>query len=240
MTRTALLLAISLLAGAAGAAHSADTWEWPAEMSLGGFSVTGIRGSVNPDGSGGATGSTQIPGVLGQKVVLTRTARGDISGNVAVAARISGAEIQGAFALDAGGLKCRSAMIKLIPRSVIEAATTVSTGGQFAGTGRVVLGNVSVPVKFAISRESFSLGGSTSVQTQADTPLATYTFSGEMKLDAGGARIWLAAKGSVQRTGKLSNQVSTTRVSDVQVNVMEGTGIVSVEGVSVTLAFFRL
>jgi hypothetical protein len=238
MSRTSLLLA-AVVAVALAPASVAQTWDWPAEMSLGGFSVTGIHGNVNPDGSGSATGSVQIPGVPGQKVALTRSARGDIFGNVSMAARVSGAEIQGAFALDAGGLRSRGAVIKLVPRSVIEAVIAVSTGGQFTGTGRVALGNISMPVKYAISRESFSLDGSTTVCAQADTPLATYTFSGDMKLDAGGARIWLTAKGSVQRTGKLSNQVSTTRVSDVQVNVMEGTGTVSVEGVAVTFIFFK-
>ena len=238
MNRASILLA-AVIALAAGSACLAQGWNWPAEMSLGGFSVTGIRGNVDPDGSGSATGAVQIPGVPGQKVALTRSARGDISGQVSMSARISGAEIQGTFALDAGGLRSRSAAIKLVPRSVTDAATAVSTGGQFAGTGRVALGSLSMSVRFAISRESFSLGGTSSVQARADTPLATYTFSGQMKLDGGNAKMWLTASGTVERVGKLSNQVSRTRVSDVQVNVTEGTGTVSVEGVAVTFVFFR-
>jgi hypothetical protein len=177
--------------------------------------------------------------VLSQKVALSRSVKGEIAGNVSMGARISGAEIQGAFALDAGGLKCRNATIKLVPRSVVECSATVSTGGQFSGTGRGALGNVSVPVKFALSRESFSLTGSASVQAQADTPLATYTFSGELRLDAAGPRMSVTAKGTVQRVGKLSNQVSTTRVSDVQVNATDGSGTVSVEGVQVAFSYFK-
>ena len=233
------LLVLLILAAGLSAGAGADTWEWPAEMSLGGFSVTGIRGSVSPDGSGAATGSVQIPGVVAQKATLSRSAKGDIAGGVSMAARVSGAEIQGAFTLDADGLKSRAATIKLVPRSVIDAAVAVSAGGQFSGIGRVALGNVSMPVKFAIARDSFSLTGTTPSEAEADTPLATYKFSGEIKLDATGVRIWITAKGTVQRIGKLSGQVSTTRVSDVQVNVVEGTGTVSVEGVAVTFIFFR-
>jgi len=233
-----LLLTAAVAAGLVNACLG-QNWSWPSEMSLGGFSVTGISGSVNADGSGTAVGQVQIPGVLAQKVTLSRSARGDISGSVSMAARISGAEIQGPFVLDAGGLKSRAAVIKLVPRSVTEAVTTVDTGGRFSGTGRVQLGSLSVPVKFAISRESLNLTGSCSVEARADTPLAAYTFTGDMKLAGVAGSMRLTADGSVRRTGKVSNQVSTTSVSDVEVNISDGTGTVSVEGVAVTFTFFR-
>ncbi|MGC8862281.1 MAG: hypothetical protein ACP5R5_05820 [Armatimonadota bacterium] len=217
----------------------AQGWEWPSEMNLGGFSVTGISGTVNPDGSGTAVGQVQIPGVVPPKVTLTRSARGDISGGVSMAARMSGAEIQGPFTLDAGGLNSRAAVIKLVPRSVVDATATVSTGGQFSGTGRMPLGQLNMPVKFAVSRESLSVTGSCSVQARSDTPLATYTFTGEMKLASAASGLRLTAAGSVRRTGKLSDQVSTTQVTDVDVSIATGTGTVTVEGVAVTFSFFK-
>ena len=235
-----LLLVVALACGMfAGVAVGADSWEWPVEMSLGGFTVTSIRGTVNEDGSGAAAGLVQIPGVTNQKVALNRSAKGDIAGVVAMSARMYGAEMQGSFALDADGLRCRVATFKTWPKPVIEAAVTVSTGGQFTGTGRVPLSSVSVPVKFTSAANTFGLDGTASIQTQADTPLATYTFSGELKLQGASGRLSMMAKGTVQRSGKLSNQVSASRVSDVQVNPVDGTAAVSVEGVSVTFNFFR-
>ncbi|MCX8053480.1 MAG: hypothetical protein N3B12_06700, partial [Armatimonadetes bacterium] len=141
--------------------------------------------------------------------------------------------------LDDAGLKSNSAVIKLVPKSVIEAVTTVSVSGVFSGTGIVPLGDLRTLVKFAISKESFTLSGSSTVQARTDTPLATYTFSGELKLEASNAKMWLTAAGSIQRTGKLTNQVSNTQISDVPVNISDGTATVNVEGVPVTFVLFK-
>ncbi|MCX8054012.1 MAG: hypothetical protein N3B12_09400, partial [Armatimonadetes bacterium] len=91
------LFVITILAAIAVSALSAQTWEWPSEITLGGFSITSIRGSVNEDGSGTASGLVQIPGIAVQRVTLNRSTAGEIAGNVSMSARISGAEIQGGF-----------------------------------------------------------------------------------------------------------------------------------------------
>ncbi len=217
----------------------ADTWAWPDQMILGGFTVSAIRGTVNPDGTGSATGSVELPGTLGQKVTLTRSTRGDVSGNVAVSLRMSGSETQGAFLLDAHGLEGKGVTVRLTPRSIVEAQGVISTSGLFAGSGRLALGNVGVPVKFSISRDSLQVYGLTNVQAQADTPLATYAFTGDLEVSAPNGRLSIVAAGVVRRSGKLSNQVSTANVSDVQVNPNDGTGVATIDGVNVTLAFFR-
>jgi hypothetical protein len=74
---------------------AAQGWQWPAEMRLGGFYITGIQGNVNRDGSGSATGTAQIPGIAGQKALLTRSANGEISAEVSLGAKISGVELVG-------------------------------------------------------------------------------------------------------------------------------------------------
>jgi hypothetical protein len=235
-----LLLVFALAAVAAGSGVAvADTWAWPSEMSLGGFTVSGIRGSVNPDGSGNATGNLELPGMLGQRATLSRNGGGVVEGSVAVSLRMSVCEIQGNFSLDAQGMRGRGATIKLTPRSIVEAQGTFTASGQFAGNGRLALGNVGVPVRFTVSRDSVDVSGSTSVQTQADTPLAGYAFSGDAKVTAPGGRLAVVASGSVRRSGKLSNAVSTTSVSNIQVNPNDGSGSVTIDGVNVTFYFFR-
>lgn len=237
--KNALLLCTLIAAVVLPTAVRADTWAWPEAMILGGFTVSGIRGSVNADNTGTATGTLELPGALGQRATLSRGASGDVTGSVGVSLRVSGAEVQGTFTLDARGLQGRGVTIRLVPRPIVEAQGTMSTNGQFSGTGRLALGNVGVPVRFSISRDALDLSGSTSVQAQADTPLATYAFSGDLKVSAPGGRLAIVASGAVRRSGKLSSQVSTSNVSSVQVSPNDGTGSVTIDGVAVILTFFR-
>ena len=228
-----------VLAGAFSSAGAAD-WQWPTEVSIAGFNVTSIRGgSVDADGSGSAIGTLQIRGVTSQRVSLSRSARGDITGAISMNTRIAGVELQAGFALDSAGLKAKGATIKTAPRPITDALVSVDTSGQFNGTGKVELGAINMPARFTISGGSFGLSGSAATRAQVDTPLATYSFSGDLKLDASAGRLGVTAKGTVQRTGKLSNQVSSWQVSDVQVNPADGLGKVNVDGVDVVFDFFR-
>lgn len=216
----------------------AQTWEWPEEMRLGGFSVANIQGIVNSDGSGEAQGVVYIPGIPAQKAVLRRSSNGDISAEVSMNARISGAELAGNYILDAGGLRSRRAEIHLVPHSVSDVSAAVDTGGRFSGTGRAKLGRLSVPVKFAISKDFFTLEGSTEVRSQQDTPLAKYTLSGMLKLTTRPPQILLTVSGTVERLGKLSNQSAKMQVSNVQVDASQGTCSISMEGVAIAFDLF--
>lgn len=216
----------------------AEGWEWPAEMQLGGFKITGISGTVRPDGSGEATGVVLIPRIPGQKAALKRLANGEILAEVAMNARVSGAELVGSYVLDARGMRSRRAEIKLIPHSVVDVDATVDPGGRFFGSGRVKLNQLILPVKFSIAGDSLVLGGSTEIQSQSDTPLAKYTFSGELRLSAQGSQILLTASGVVRRVGKLSNQSATITVSNVGVDAVQGTCVITIEGVAVTFRLF--
>ena len=189
----------------------AQSWQWPTEMSIAGYGVTGIRGSVGSDGSGSASGMLQISGVGSQKISLNRSSRGDISGKATLSGRASGMEVQGNLALNGSGLQ---------------------------GNGKSSLGNLSIPSKFSGSGGSFNVNGSVSVQRQEDTDLAIYRFDGTMNLQCSQGRITLVANGQVQRTGKLANQVTNYSVSNISVNPSNGTGTVSVGGVKVVFKFF--
>ena len=203
LTALVLILSASCLFGAG--------WQWPSSMDIGGYSVTGIRGETNADGSGSATGMLQISGVGGQKISLTRSARGDITGVSSLSGRMSGVDLQGNLALGGSGLQ---------------------------GAGKVSLGGLGMSAKFSGTNGSLSFVGSAPVRKQEDTPLAVYTFDGGINLQGGPGRITITASGHVQRTGKLANQVTDYNVSGVQVNCSDGRGTVNVGGVSVTFRFF--
>lgn len=189
----------------------AQNWQWPSEMSVAGYGITGIRGSVNSDGSGSATGTLQISGVGGQRISLTRSSRGDISGKASLSGRISNMQVQGNLTLNGSGLQ---------------------------GSGSSSFGKLSIPSNFSGSGGSFSVTGSSAVQSQEDTDLAVYRFIGTIKLQSSQGRISLVAGGQVQRTGKLANQVTNYNVSNISVNSSNGTGNVSVGGVKVVFRFF--
>ncbi len=212
--------------------------EWPSEMNLGGFSIRDIRGSTNGDGSGTATGVVRVPGANDPRISLTRSARGDVTGSLNIGFRPFGYDIQGSFTLDGSGMRGRGT-IRTPIRPVSDASFTVDPGGQFSGTGRMDLGGTTIQVRFSITPGSLSMTGSAPARAQADTPLATYSFSGELRLDCSAQRPSLTAKGTVQRTGKLSNQVSVTSVSNVEVNPSDGVGKANIDGVTVAFDFLR-
>ena len=203
ITTLALLLALSI-----GASDLyAQDWQWPSEMSIAGYGMTGIRGN----NSGKATGMLQIPGVGNQKISLTRSSDGDISGNASLNGKLSGMDVQGNLLLNGNGLQ---------------------------GTGKSVIGNLSIPSKFSGSGGSLNANGAAQVQRQADTDLAVYKFEGKLNLQCNQGKIILIAGGQVTRTGKLANQVTNYSVSNVSVNPSNGTGTANVGGVKVVFKFF--
>jgi len=239
MLRVFVFIAVVIVAlGAISAPLLADDWQWPSEMSLGGFRIAGIRGSINGDGSGSAVGTLQLRAGGDQRVSLTRSSRGDITGTVSMGARLAGGEVQGSFVLDAGGMK-GVGTVRSSPRAITDASFNVDPGGAFNGSGKIDFGAVGMSVKFSLTGGSFGLSGSVPRQAQVDTPLALYSFSGELRVDGNSNRVGLTARGTVLRTGKVSNQRSSTQVSDVQVSPSDGTGKVSVDGVSVMFDFFK-
>ena len=93
-------------------------------------------------------------------------------------------------------------------------------------------------MRFSIGPGRVSVNGSGQVQSQADTPLATYVFAGTLQIDGGGGSISLSAKGTIRRTGKLTNQVTNSQAS-MSVDPNTGVGRANVDGVSIAFDFFK-
>jgi hypothetical protein len=211
-------------------------WQWPEQLTIAGFNITDIKGTVRPDGSGSATGALSLGNLGSQKVSLNRSSNEAITGSVSLSADSAGANIQGRLVLDEGGLEGKGT-IGSSPKQIADASMRVTSGGAVSGNGRVALGGLSIPVDFNIGG-SFGVSGSTNVSKQVDTPLALYAFSGSLDLQGDSGKILVFANGQVQRTGKVANQVSTESVSNVVVNPSDGQAVINVGGVNVTFKFF--
>lgn len=211
----------------------ADDWQWPSQMTVGGFTVTTVKGSTVADGSGSASGKLQIPIVGVYNVSLNRSSKGEITGSAPVKGRIAGLDIDGNFALAANGLK-GTGTIKNLPGSVVGATLNIDSKGQMTGKGSLTLNKTSIDMTFSVSGSSINLTGLADVHAQQDTPLALYDFRGNLKLTGSPGKLDAIANGQVQRKGKLANQVSSYKISNAAVNVADGKCIVNVGGVNVT------
>ena len=233
ITRIWILVIISVL----GRASSAQAeWQWPSDMNIGGFNVTGIRGSVQTDGSGSANGSIAIPGMGSQQISLSRSSRGDVTGNASINGRTAGVELSGKFSLNNSGLR-GSGTIRTSPKPITDATISINSSGDARGNGRVDVGGSSVNVQFSISN-SLDVDGSTRVRDEKDTPLAGYKLDGKVSLSASGSRLEGEFSGQVTRTGKLANQVTNHSIKDASVNLSDGKCTVNICGVSVNFDLF--
>lgn len=239
IVRRKSIFAIALVLCAVPFGLLAEDWQWPAQVSVAGFDITNVRGSVRPDGSGTAIGIIEIPAVGNHRISLARSARGEITGDTSMNAKVADVDLQGNLALSGGGLEGRGT-VQSTPKPIQDASIVVDPSGRVTGSGKVALGAISVPAKFTIAGGAFEVTGSAAAQPPvADTPLAAYKFDGSLQLQGEpGGRLGITASGQVQRTGKLTNQVTTFGVSNVPVNASDGRGTASVDGISVTFKFF--
>jgi hypothetical protein len=150
---------------------------------------------------------------------------------------MGGADVQGDFSLDSSGLK-GSAAIRCNPKTIEDASITISPNGRATGSGSIAFGSVNMRAGFDLSGSSFSLNGSAACRSHADNTIADYDFSGTLDLSGSNGRMILAAKGSVQRKGKLADKVTTENVSGISVDPTDGQGKVNIDGVTVTFSFF--
>ncbi len=209
-------------------------WTWPERMKIGGVTVANIRGSVNADGSGTATGKVQAVDV---GVRLVRSARGEISGSGSASFAIGGAEVQGMGVVGSGGFRVTGSVQGSV-KTITDAAMSVNDEGRIQGSGRVFLGGLAAPVSFNISRSGFTYRGSVPVEAQSNTPLALYNFRGSISLDGGVGSLGLVASGTVVRKGKLADQTTNYSVSGIAINLSDGSGSADVSGVRIRFKFF--
>lgn len=229
-------IAVLVLLVLCGTAQGAD-WTWPDKVTIAGFTVTSVRGSVNADGSGIATGTLVISGAGNTPATITRSPGGDLAATCGVSIRVDGADVQGNGVLNSRGLRINGTIHGSV-KPVCDAAMSVEPGGRFQGAGRISLNDLAVPVTFTLTGSGFSVRGSAPVESQCDTSLAVYKFSGSLSLDGSSGRLVLTAAGKVLRKGKLADQVTVHPVSGVPVNLNDGTGPADVAGVNLRFKFF--
>ncbi|MHB9036412.1 MAG: hypothetical protein ACYC64_07075 [Armatimonadota bacterium] len=231
-----IMLAVVMLSFVAVYRADAEEWQWPDKLSIAGFNVTDVRGTVRPDGTGSATGTLPLGPIGNQKVSLVRSASGEITGSLSLTGKASGVDVQANLSLTGKGLEGKGTILSAA-KPIVDASINISHDGQINGSGKIFLGGITIPATFTISG-SFDVSGSAAAQKQVDTPLALYTFNGSLNLSANSRKVLVLANGQVQRTGKLANQVSSQDVSGIQVNTSDGQAIINVGGVDVTFKFF--
>lgn len=227
-----VVVLVSLIILSSICAHAAD-WQWPEQMTIGGFRITDIRGSVGSDGVGSAIGGLSIPNIGSTRVNLTRSARGEIAGGLSLDSR----SIRGSFKLSDRGLQ-GSATIECPPRSIDSSSVEITPRGDAKGSGRVALGRLSAAVDFNVSGSSCSVDGSVPVRVQADTAVATYKFDGTIALTGGSGRMSGTVSGSVERTGKLTNQITSFNIPKTSVDLTNGQCAVNIGGVGIIFTLF--
>lgn len=226
-----ITIVIALVILAAASALAAD-WQWPAQMSLGNFQISAISGKINADGSGTATGAVQIPGMGSSSISLIRSAQGSIAGSLSLDAKVSGGTLKGTFALSDRGLSGRGTL-ECASRSIDSSDIVISERGEAKGSGQMDIGHLSAQVDFTASESSCSISGEAPVKAQVDTPMATYKLNGRLVLRTNVGSLTGTLSGQVERTGKVSNQVTTSSIPSSRVDLSNGQCTVNVGGVSV-------
>ncbi len=232
MKTIAFLTALVILM-AAGAA--AADWQWPAQMNLGGFQISSISGTVSANGSGNATGTLAIPGMGNSSINLSRSAQGSITGSLSLDARVSGGSLRGNFTLTSSGLRGRGTL-QCGSHSIDSPNVEINSRGEATGSGRLALGRLAANVDFSASSSSCNFIGEAPANAQVDTPMASYKLDGRVDVRGSGGSVTATLTGQVQRTGKVSNQVTTTNVPSTRLDLASGQLTISVGGVSVTFS----
>lgn len=222
------VLAILLVASVVGAES-----QWPSEKNIGGFWVRDIRGTVNPDGSGSATGTLEVPNLTNASIKLSLSARGDVTGTASLDTR----NIRGSFTLSNNGLRGQGT-IDCTPRPIVNASISISPRGEASGTGRLTLGRLGVSVDFSVSGSSCSFKGSTPVRAQVDTAVASYRFDGTLAVQGGDRTASGTVSGRVERTSKVGNQVTSFTIPNTSVDLSSGQCTVNVGGVNISFSLF--
>lgn len=230
--KTTAVIATLVIIAAAGAC--AADWQWPAQMSLGGFQVTDIRGTVGANGAGTASGIVQVPNLGNGKIALTRSVQGDVAGNASLDARSSAGNLRGSFSLTNSGFRGRGT-VECFSRQIESPDISIDNRGEARGNGRISVGRSAVQVEFALSSSGCRISGELPLRIQVDTAVATYKFDGRLRIRSGNA-LAAAVSGRVERTGKLSSQVTTYNIPETTADLSNGQCTINVGGVSVTFS----
>lgn len=209
--------------------------EWPQSIELGGFTVSEIVGNDDSDDSGRATGKLLLPGADGFRISLVRSAAGMVTGSTRTSFSAGSVRIDGSFLLDRRGLQ-GTGIVHTSGRPVTDANLAVSPGGSVTGRGRVYLGQgKGVDVTCDVTKRGADVRGTAPAQSSIDTPLAVYTFKGDIKLSSVGTALVATATGSIERKGKIGGMASTYGPLSFDVDLATGQSVVNVGGASITV-----
>lgn len=209
--------------------------EWPESMDLGGFTLSGIKGSVSEDGSGHATGKVAVPGGGNCRVDLTRSSAGLVIGSTRTSFNIGGVRVDGSFMLDRRGMQ-GTGTVQTQGQPICDANLVVEPRKGITGNGIVRLGRgLSVRVTCAVDQRGVTASGSLPCKASIETPLAIYTFKGDIDVSASGANIKTVAKGNIERTGRIGGMSSTFGPLVFEVDPASGKAEVNVGGAGITI-----
>jgi len=230
--RRFLLIAI-LVAAVCVSGSAAD---WPATLELGGFTITNIVGETKSDGSGKAVGRFVVPGDGTCQIDLTKSSSGSIMGTMRSGFNYGGLRVEGSFILDRRGLE-GTGSVRTSIKPIQDANLRFDAKSGITGSGRVYLGQrFAVPVRFDIKPTGLSsVGGMASRQVSTDTPLAVYTFRGDVSVSAEGTGIKTTARGIIERRGKIGGMTSSFGPLTFDVDVISGEATVNVGGTDLVL-----
>jgi hypothetical protein len=108
-------------------------------------------------------------------------------------------------------------------KPILDADISVDARKGLTGSGKVYLtSSFSVPVQCEIGQRGLVVKGTAPRQASVDTPLALYTFTGDIEVSGSGTGIKTTAKGSVDRKGKIGGMVS--KFGPLTFDVDTGTG----------------
>lgn len=208
--------------------------DWPSTMDVGGFEVTSIVGTSNPDGSGRAVGKVTIPGDGSCQIDLTRSASGSVTGSTRSSFSIAGVRIDGSFILDRAGLQ-GTGVVYTSGKQVTDANITVNARSGLSGNGRVNLGSgFSIGVTCDGGAGGFNVRGSSSRTATQDEAMAVYTFRGDIELSNSGPALVATAKGTIERKGKVGGVVSPPVSVSCPVDIASGKADFNANGTSIS------
>jgi flavin-binding protein dodecin len=209
---------------------------WPSSLNIAGFAVSDTIGTLDNDGSGTGTGRLKIPCGNEIQVALTRNSSGIVRASSNQTFTIGGISVDGSFELDGNGFR-GNGTINTDGKAISNANYRLSPNGQLTGSGNVQIGNQSVSTSFNISSNKLSANGSASRQSTASTPLAMYTFKGELRIGSSGDSVSAVANGVVERRGKVGNSVDIFGPVSNSINTSSGQVSFNITGVNVSFKF---
>ncbi|MEN6521255.1 MAG: hypothetical protein ABFD46_08925 [Armatimonadota bacterium] len=209
--------------------------DWPETMELGGFTISNIKGSSDADGSGRATGNVAVPGGGNCRIDLSRSSAGLVIGSTRTSFNVGGVRIDGSFMLDRRGLQ-GTGTVQTQGQPICDANLVVEPGKGITGNGVVRLcREMPVKVSYAVDQQGVTANGFLPCRASIETPLAVYTFKGNIEVSASGADIKIVAKGNIERTGRIGGMSSAFGPLVFNVNPASGQANVNVGGADITI-----